>query len=188
MEKGRKVYPKILEAEVKKALSHYPELDHLEIHFRFKHIRRESFMLAQPYAKSLFKRGKDRTYQIIINEAFFTRNAAYNDGKIPFNVIVGWLGHELGHIKDYTTRSGFNLFSFGIRYLTQKDFIRKAEIAADKYCVDAGLGDELLESKTFSRNPDLFTKTYIKKLQGLYPSVQQVKTWVQVFKTQVPIS
>jgi hypothetical protein len=186
VEKGKKVYPKIIEAEVQKALSHYPELDHLEIHFRFKKIRRESFMLAQPYAESLLKRGRKRAYQIIINEEFFTKNPAYDDGKIPFNVIVGWLGHELGHIKDYTSRSGVNLFSFGLMYISFNNFIRKAEIAADKYCVEAGLGDELLESKTFSRNPQLFTKSYIRKLQNVYPSIQQVKVWVQMFKGQLP--
>lgn len=60
-------------------------------------------MLAQPIIPTLFRKKEEREYQIIMRKQFFLKNRQFSNGRIPSVVMVGWLGHELGHILDYNT-------------------------------------------------------------------------------------
>jgi hypothetical protein len=53
----------------------------------------------------------------------------------------------------------------------------KAEITADKNAAQHGLIHELLVSKEFGRNTKYFHKSYVEKLDRLYPSIEDVKMW-----------
>lgn len=63
--------------------------------------------------------------------------------------MIGWIGHELGHVMDYQERSGLNLLVFGIKYLTSNGFIKEAERAADTFAVNHGMSDYILATKDF---------------------------------------
>ncbi len=172
------IVPELIK-EATKALSHYPELEKVSIEFKFNKINVLSYMLAQPKIKSLWKKKAKREYQILIRRKFFVENPKFENGRIPHDVLVGWLGHELGHIMDYKDRNSLNLIWFGIRYHFFPFFLMKAEITADYNAVKAGLIDELVVSKEFGRNPEFFSQTYIDKLNQLYPSVETVKRWAR---------
>lgn len=174
-----KIYPPELKDEVKRALSFYPVLKDVHIEFRFNKIEVQSYMLAQPIFKTLWRRKSKRKYQILIRRKYFIDNPQFENRRIPFTVLVGWLGHELGHIVDYKDRSSLNLVWFGFKYQFFNSFLKQAEIAADMNAVKAGMIHELVISKEFGRNSDYFSQSYIDKLNTLYPSVETVKGWDQ---------
>lgn len=177
MRKGNKKYPSKIKSEVEKALAYYPDLEEVAIEFRWGVFTQHSFMLAQPKVPTLLRNKTQREYQIIMRKKFFLKNKRVPNGRIPSEVIVGWLGHELGHILDYKDRSSWNLIRFGILYYFSKDFLKKAEITADLNAVEHGLIKALVKSKEFGRDPKFFPWRYINKLKSLYPSVTTVKNW-----------
>jgi len=177
MKVGNKQYPSKIKNEVEEALAYYPELKDTPIHFRWGVFTQHSFMLAQPKIPSLLHKKENRAYQIIMRKDFFLKNSQFANGRIPSDVIIGWLGHELGHVMDYKDRNSLNLAWFGIMYYFSKSFLKKAEITADKNAVEHGLIKELVVSKEFGRDPKYFPMSYVNKLNGLYPSVADVKEW-----------
>ena len=181
---GNKKYPSKIKSEVEKALSFYPELENVAIEFRWGIFTQHSFMLAQPKVSTMLKHKSQREYQIIMRKKFFLKNKRVPNRRIPSDVIVGWLGHELGHVVDYKPRSNWNLMWFGVRYYFSKSFLMKAEIAADFNAVKHGLINELVISKEFGRNPMFFPWKYINKLNKLYPSIESVKLWAEEIKQQ----
>jgi len=174
---GNKKYPSEIKKEVESALSFYPDLEDVSIHFRWGIFTQHSFMLAQPVISTLFREKSKRKYQIIMRKRFFLKNKQFPHGRIPSDVMIGWLGHELGHVADYKDRTSWNLAWFGVFYYFSKRFLMKAEIAADRNAVKRGLIRELVVSKEFGRNPKYFPRYYIKKLNSLYPSVEDVEGW-----------
>ncbi len=182
MRVGNKKYPSKIKAEVEKALSHYPELRNVPIHFRWGIFTQHSFMLAQPKVPTLFRPKERREYQIIMRKKFFLKNKKVPNNRVPSDVMIGWLGHELGHVLDYKLRGSWDLAWFGVLYYFSKSFLKKAEITADRNAVEHGLIKELVVSKEFGRNPAFFPWRYIKKLNSLYPSIEDVKTWEESFR------
>jgi hypothetical protein len=179
MRVGNKQYPSEIKNEVENVLSYYPDLIKVGIHFRWGVFTQHSFMLAQPKIPTLLLRKEKRTYQIIMRKNFFLKNRQFANGRIPSDVMVGWLSHELGHVLDYKDRSSWNLIWFGILYYFSTPFLKKAEISADKNAVTHGLIDELVVSKEFGRNPTFFPKNYVRKLNDFYPSIADVKEWAK---------
>jgi hypothetical protein len=177
MKRGLHKYPSELKTEVEQALSYYPELLDTKISFVWGRFARRSFMLAQPVVSTMLKHKSKRKYRIIMKKRFFLKNRQFPNGKIPSDVIVGWLGHELGHVMDYKDRSSWNLAWFGFFYYFSIPFLKKAEITADRNAVKHGLLYNLVVSKEFGRNPKYFPQSYINKLNRLYPSVELVKEW-----------
>ncbi len=112
-----------------------------------------------------------------MKQKFFTENTKIEGGRVPANVIVGWLAHELGHILDYKQRSSWNLIWFGAKYYFSEPFLKQAEITADRNAIEHGFVDEIVVSKQFARNPRYFPTDYIQKLNQLYPSVRLIKKW-----------
>src|SRR5690554_6292557 len=125
-----------------RALSHYPELLDVKIDFQFQNKIRGSVMQAQPKIGSLLFNNKDnRSYRIKISRHLELLDERVPIEELPHEVLLGWIGHELGHIKDYLERSMANMVSFGIRYVLSDRFVTQAEIAADSYSVANGLGE-----------------------------------------------
>ena len=169
-----KVIPEAIQKEVKIALSHYPDLRETPIEFRFKKKIKKSFMQAQPKFSGIFKNKKDRTYLIMISESFHIENEEFQISEIPSEVLIGWIGHELGHVMDYQERSGFNLLLFGIRYLTSSGFIKEAERAADTFAVNHGMGDYILATKDFILNHAHLSEIYKARIKRLYLSPDEI--------------
>ncbi|QYA25856.1 hypothetical protein G3I01_10160 [Gramella sp. MT6] len=174
LEFSNKIVPDTIWREVYIALSHYPELKDTPIDFRFKKNIKKSFMQAQPKVNSLFKNRKNRSYIVFINQKFTIEDEVFDITTVPSEVLIGWIGHELGHIMDYRDRSSADLIWFGVKYLTSKNYIREAEKAADTYAVNHGLGEEIIATKNFIINHSKLSDSYKDRIQELYLSPEEI--------------
>ena len=175
---SNKIVPDTIWREAYVALSHYPELKDTPIEFKFKENIKKSFMQAQPKLGGLFKKRKNRSYVIFINEKFKIEDEVFDITAVPSEVLIGWLGHELGHIMDYRERTGADLIWFGIKYLTSNNYIREAERIADTYAVNHGLGQEIIATKNFIINHSRLSDSYKDRIQNLYLSPEEIMTLI----------
>lgn len=167
-------FPDSIQEEVGIALSHYPQLRDTPITFKFKRNIRKSVMLAQPEFLSLFRPRKKRTYKVLINREVHISDKAFQTGDIPKDVLIGWLGHELGHIMDYKDRSSLNLLWFGLRYKFSGDYLKIAERTADAYAVSNGMEDYILRTKEFILNHADIGEPYKKRIRKYYLSPKEI--------------
>lgn len=171
--------PDSIRKEAGIALSHYPELEGISIEFKFKKRIKKSTMQAQPVFGSLFRNKRNRRYVVLISEKIIIANARFNTQDIPPNVMIGWLGHELGHIMDYRERSGLGLIGFGLKYYFSKKFIKRAERTADTYAVKHGMEDYILETKDFILNQAGISEKYKHRIKSLYLSPEEIMQLVR---------
>lgn len=169
-----KLIPVPILEEAKKALSYYPELEDVAIEFKYKENIKKSFMQAQPQFKNLFKGKDSRKYYVYISSRFLIEEEEFSMQDIPSEVLVGWLGHELGHIMDYRDKSAAGLIIFGLRYITSDNYIKEAERAADVYAVTHGMGDYILATKDFILNHSSLSDEYKKRIARLYLSPEEI--------------
>ena len=174
LEFNNKIVPDAIWRETYVALSHYPELKDVPIEFKFKKNIKKSFMQAQPKIGGLFKKRKNRGYLVFINEKFTIDDEVFDITTVPSEVLIGWIGHELGHIMDYLDRTGAELLWFGMRYVTSKNYIREAERAADTYAVNHGLGEQIIATKNFILNHSRLSDNYKDRIQELYLSPEEI--------------
>lgn len=177
-----KKIPKIIEESVLIALSHYPELKDTKIDFVFKKDIKKSVMQAQPKINTLLSSKKKRAYQINISSMFKLTNSSTPIHQLPQNIMIGWIGHELGHIMDYQSRSLFSLMRFGTGYLFSERYIQKAERAADTFAVDHGLGFYIIETKNFILDQSDLSEKYKKKIIRLYLSPDDIVEQVRMLE------
>ncbi|MGK6351717.1 hypothetical protein [Parapedobacter sp. DT-150] len=175
---GFKVIPSPIKAQTWIALSHYPELNDTNIHFIFTRKLKHSVMAARPVVGSLFKNRKKRVYQILINPVFKLEHSFETMQQIPDKVLIGWIGHELGHIMDYEGRSTWEIIGFGISYWLSKKYIRKAERVADHFAVNRGMSDYLLATKAFILDHTELPQVYKDKIAALYLSPDDIMALV----------
>jgi hypothetical protein len=169
-----KIVPDEIWRETYVALSHYPELKETPIEFKFKKNIQKSFMQAQPKLSGLFKNKKDRGYFVMISEHIKIEDQVFDVKNVPSDVLIGWIGHELGHIMDYRERSALNMIWFGIKYLTSKTYIQEAERAADTYAVNHGLGKYIIATKDFILNHTHLADSYKARIKKLYLSQEEI--------------
>jgi hypothetical protein len=179
--KQNKSVPKVLENEILKALSFFPELIDTDISFVFKQKIRGSVMQAQPNFKKMIK--GQRAYNINISALFKLKHTAIPIHQIPTEVLVGWIGHELGHIMDYKNRSVCGMIAFGWGYLFSEKFVREAERVADTYAVSHGLGRYILDTKYFILNHSSLPESYKRKIGRLYLSPDDIVEQVRKLET-----
>ncbi|ADY30284.1 MULTISPECIES: hypothetical protein [Cellulophaga] len=173
------IIPKIIEKEALVALSYYPQLKNTEIEFRFKDNIKKSTMLAQPVFGSLLKSKKKRRYLILMSKKFKISGKEFKTTDVDSDILVGWLGHELGHILDYQNRSSLNLLWFGIKYSLSDNYIKEAERAADSYAVASGMGDYILKTKNFILNNAEIDATYKARIIKYYLSPAEIMLLVK---------
>lgn len=182
---NNKIVPDTIWREAYIALSHYPELKNTPIEFRFKKNIKKSFMQAQPKISGLFKKRKNRSYLILINEEFSIEDETFNISMVPSDVLIGWIGHELGHIMDYRERSALDLIWFGIKYITSNNYIREAERTADTYAVNHGLGENIIATKDFILNHSKLSDTYKDRIHDLYLSQEEIMVLIDEVHQEV---
>ncbi|WP_424494526.1 hypothetical protein [Salinimicrobium sp. GXAS 041] len=180
-----KIIPAKIENEAKTALSYYPQLENVEIEFRFKEKIKKSFMQAQPKFSNLFSGKNNRGYYIFISENLNIEGEEFSIDDVPSDVIVGWLGHELGHIMDYREKSAMGLVIFGIRYVSSSNYIKKAERAADTYAVNQGMGEYILKTKNFILNNSELSDTYKQRISRLYLSPEEIVVLVNELEEEL---
>lgn len=176
---SNKIVPDGIWREAYVALSHYPELKDTPIELKFKKNIKKSFMQAQPEFSGLFKNRKNRSYTIFMNEEFKIEDEVFDVTAVPSEVLIGWIGHELGHIMDYRERSALDLIWFGIKYVTSKNYIREAERAADTYAVSHGLGENIIATKDFILNHSKLSDNYKNRIQDLYLSQEEIMVLIE---------
>ena len=170
-----KVIPEEIKKPVLEALSYFPELDDVDITFVFKDNIRGSVMQAQPKFFSLLVDAKEnRKYKINI-----TRMLVFGDLKtpieeVPYDALVGWIGHELGHIMDYMDRSTTGMMRFGVKYMISDKKVVEAELTADGYAIGCGMGRHIMANKNYILNNENFEDAYKDKIRNLYMSPSQI--------------
>lgn len=171
--------PEIIEKETLKALSYYPDLKDTKIELRFKKNIKKSTMQARPSFASFFRSRKNRSYLILISETFKISDTTFLTKDIPSDILIGWIGHELGHIMDYQNRDKLNLIWFGIKYLLSDNHIVEAERAADGFAVKHGMEDYILKTKDFILNHAKITPTYKDRIKRYYLSPEEIMEMVK---------
>ncbi|RYY19226.1 MAG: hypothetical protein EOO04_22455 [Chitinophagaceae bacterium] len=177
--RNNKKIPAVIEKSVLKALSFYPELKNTRIKFVFKKKLRGSVMQAQPLFTSLLRHRTKRSYQINISALFRLTHTVTPIHQLPDEIMIGWIGHELGHIMDYESRSNRGLVVFGYQYLRSGNYVKKVEVIADTYAVNHGLGSYIIATKRFILDHAELPQAYKEKISRLYLSpddiVEQVR-------------
>lgn len=171
--------PKEIEKEVKIALSHYPNLKNTAIAFKFKNDIKKSTMVAQPVFGTLFKSRSKRKYVVLLSRKINISGKDFKTIDIDSDVLIGWIGHELGHISDYKNRSSLNLIWFGIKYKLLDNYIKEAERAADKYAVHAGMEEYILKTKHFILENADIEESYKKRIRKYYLSPDEIMVLVK---------
>ncbi|GHC62936.1 hypothetical protein [Ulvibacter litoralis] len=179
-----KIIPESIKTEAINALSYYPELNDTEITFKFKDEIKKSTMQAQPKWTSFFKGKKKRSYIILISRKIQIDTESFSIDDIPSNILVGWIGHELGHIMDYRDRTNMGMLIFGIKYLYSKNHIQEVEHAADVYAIAHGMGDYILQTKNFILEHANISEKYKNRLRKLYMSPEEVMHLIEEGKLE----
>ncbi|UZO81089.1 hypothetical protein NBT05_01105 [Aquimarina sp. ERC-38] len=169
-----KIIPNLIKEEAITALSHYPELKETYIEFKFKESLGKSMMKAQPKFFTLFRNRKNRKYIILMSRNFTLDGTSLDFNTIPKNVLIGWLGHELGHIMDYRERSSLDLTLFGIRYYFSGKHIREAERTADTFAVTHKMRPYILETKKYILEHVDLSDKYKDRIKKLYLSPDEI--------------
>ncbi len=179
-----KVIPAIIRRNVLVALSCYPELMHTRIRFVFKQNIKTSVMQAQPVFKTLLTNRANRTYQINISALFKLTHTAIPIHQLPDAIMIGWIGHELGHIMDYENRGTGRMIGFGLGYALSAAYVKQAERVADDFAVSHGLGPYLIETKRFILNHAELPQAYKDKIARLYVSPEEIVEQVRLLEEQ----
>jgi hypothetical protein len=165
-----KEIPSRIEKNVLQALSFFPELKNTKISFLFRSDIQGSVMQAQPVFRTLMKNRKNRRYRINISEHFKLIDMHMPIHDIPDEVMIGWIGHELGHILDYEQKTSSEMVSFGLQYYLSPRFVKRAEMVADSLAVERGLGNYIVATKRFILNHAHLPQAYKDKIARLYLS------------------
>ncbi|GAB3551189.1 hypothetical protein [Spirosoma fluminis] len=166
--------PAVIKKNVLTALSFYPELSNTTIHFLFKQRISTSVMQAQPVFRTLLLGRPDRTYRINISAMFKLTHTAIPIHQLPDEIMIGWIGHELGHIMDYERRSNLGMVGFGLGYVFSPHYVRKVERIADGFAVSHGLGQYLIATKRFILDHAELPQAYKDKIARLYVSPEEI--------------
>lgn len=179
-----KVIPKGIKQEAIKALEYFPELYNTAIEFKFKNNIKKSTMQAQPRFTSFFKKKENRAYIILISRKIQIEGEVFTMSDIPSDVIIGWIGHELGHLMDYRNRTNFGMLIFGIKYLFSSKHIKEVERAADTYAIAHGMGDYILKTKNFILDNANLSEKYKERIRRLYISPEEVMELINENKVE----
>ena len=136
-------------------------------------------MQAQPIVGSMFSRKSKRRYVIKVSQYLIIEDDVMKLSEMPENVLIGWIGHELGHIMDYLPRSNFDMLFFGIRYLISRKFMANAERRADIFAIEKGLSPYLIESKNYILEHTSLPESYKEKIRKYYLSPEEVMLYLE---------
>ncbi|AFL79594.1 hypothetical protein Aeqsu_0062 [Aequorivita sublithincola DSM 14238] len=169
-----KIIPESIKKEALEALSFYPELYDTAVEFKFKDNIKKSTMQAQPRFASFFKSKNNREYIILISRKIQIEGEEFTMDDIPSDVKVGWIGHELGHVLDYSHRTNMGMLIFGMKYIFSSAHIKEVERAADTFAISHGMGDYILKTKNFILDNANLSEKYKERIRRLYISPEEV--------------
>ena len=136
---------------------------------------------------SIFKKSSERKYIITIQKPGHPKTN-FEWRSLSFNSIVGWIGHELGHIAHYSHKTGDGILFTGIKYIIP-GYRRRMERFTDEVAIHHNLGFALYEGSDYVINHSSATGKYIRKLKKFYLSPEEIierihsqQSWVVVYK------
>ena len=138
------------------ALSHYPELKNARVLFVEKSINTTA--ACRPIWTSLFRRRNQRVYKIYINNNPEKIKGALLQ-EVPFDAQIGLIGHELGHIVDYSDKNIFQIIALGFKYLFIPGRVG-VERRVDNITIAHHLGWQLYDFDDFVINRSKVSKVY----------------------------
>ncbi|MDR1717009.1 MAG: hypothetical protein LBS20_14330 [Prevotella sp.] len=157
------------------ALSFYPELKDVEIHFKYSN--EATTMACRPNFSSLLV-GK-RVYTIFINNNHNFDGILLAD--VPFNAQIGVIGHEIAHIIDYEERNTLGIIQIGLNYLNNEDK-RDYESSVDRITIQRGLGWQLYDWAQYSMyDSPRATDEYKSFKRDIYLQPQQITEEMQIY-------
>lgn len=158
------------------ALSYYPELKNTRIHFVEKSIRTSA--ACRPSLKFIFQKRKNRVYKIYINNnPERIKGAMFSD--IPANAQIGLIGHELGHIVDYSKRSFIGIIGLGVKYLFVKSRSH-IEKRIDSIAIAHNLGWHVYEFDDFVLNCSKVSNAYKEYKKKVYYKPEELLQLIEV--------
>jgi len=166
-----KTIPNEIELACLAVLSYYPELKNTKIIFNFGSPL--STMVSKPRMRSIFKSGYEREYKVTIRKPGTSKNGL-EWSELSFNSLVGWIGHELGHINHYIHKTSAGILFTGIKYAFP-GYRRRMERFTDNLVIQHGLGLALLEGTDYSINYSNARPHYKKFLTKYYLSPTEIK-------------
>lgn len=151
----RKTYPPEYELQVLLALSRYPELKRVPIHFQ--KVKRAMPMIAsRPDPLNLFRLRRNWIYAVYISEESPEQLSHNLFTRFSFNAQIGILGHELAHTLFYQDKTTSDMIVMGVQYLISDPYKGKFEQDTDRRTIAHGLGWQVLEYAThYRKNPRL---------------------------------
>jgi hypothetical protein len=182
---GNKTFPAQLELECLVALSFYPELKNTAIEFRFG--KSNFTMTSKPKFNSILKGKQQRQYVVTIEKLGSSKNnIEWKD--LSFNAMVGWIGHELGHIVHYSHKTNSGVAFIGVKYAFP-GYRRKMERFTDQIAIQHDLGYALYEGVDYTMNRSHATEHYKTCQQKYYLQPEEIidrihsrQTWSAVFR------
>lgn len=173
---NNKSIPREIELECLTALSYYPQLKNTHIVFRFG--KTSSTMISRPKLNSILKRNSKREYQVIIKKPGISKTGL-EWTELSFNSIVGWIGHELGHITHYDHKGFAGIAVMGIKYAFP-NYRRRMERFTDQLAIKHDLGSALYEGTEYAMSSSNATQKYKKRLQKFYLSPVEIKKYINL--------
>lgn len=170
-----KSIPAELVQVILKTLAHYPELDTVAIEFVINDKMHNSFMQAQPIPIGLIRKRKYRKYKIQLMSSLMIGDSIIPTHLLPEDALMGWFGHEIGHIVDYENMDNIEIMIFGLRYLFSKNYVIRTEKRVDLIAIAHGLGKENIAWKEYVLGQPLLPKAYLDKIKQIYMPPSKVE-------------
>lgn len=171
--------PKELAAVVLKTLEHYPELDTVVIDFVIDDGIHNSFMQAKPNPLSLIKKRENRTYKVQLMSSLMIGDSVIPTHLLPEDALMGWFGHEIGHIVDYENMDNIEIMILGVRYIFSEKYVIRTEKRVDLIAIGHGLGKENIAWKEYVLGQPLLPKAYLDKIKQIYMPPSKVQEILQ---------
>ena len=151
-----KIIPRNIEVAAFYALSFYPELKNTKIVFKRKKIK-TTLNVRPTFFSLIFRKRENRKYIVRVNNSSDESKVTIDD--VPFNASIGLLGHEFGHIADYTSKGFFGVLGRGFAYMSKKKR-KEYENEIDEITIDRGLGKALYRWSYFVLNKSNASREY----------------------------
>ena len=173
-----KIIPDEIKDVVLVSLSFYPELASTNICFKYESI--DQTMNARPLIGNIFRSKNNRKYCIIINNNK-GKHRGIEIASLSFNILIGWISHELSHIVEYEKLSNWQTLSFALKYVVFTSFNRKVERYTDFITIKHGLAYPLYDGVEYLLNDKSISNDYKRKIRENYLSLAEIKClWQQM--------
>ena len=138
---NKKLLPIGFEKQALIALSYFPELRDIKIQFRVKN--KITPLATRPSVIGMFRKAQKRRYIVTISKNSISFLDSIILQNLNYNAQIGVLGHELGHVLDFSKKSIGGMYNVIFGHLSKK-YTDRFEFNTDQICIDHGLGYQLL--------------------------------------------